>query len=493
MTKKHKKIWVGIEIGILIFSIMLFYFGFKEMDYNQAMIAILLLWFNNVIFAFENIKGRILFLFFNLAQFVFLMSRPVISIIRKDIWWFGWQEADQFAILSLFFSFLFLYVGAVLVEAMISYRKENEKKPKQGILRRYESRYIEYVQLVSLVFFVVTWICGILVDSEKVIFMQGKAYTEFYAGFESKLPYILTTLGAMKRYFLCVFLATRPKKKDSYIVLTMFVVSAVPSLLIGIRNPIVLNCIFVFLYFFIRDVLNDKEKWIGRIEKCLVILLMPVAIVFLEIYKYLRMGDKVVDHGIVELILDFFYNQGVSFDVLIMGHAAIDKLPQRPGRNYTFGGIIDYITHGSIAQKFFGAEALPSGNNLVNALERNSFAHNMSYITKGEEAYLKGEGYGSSYLLETYVDFGYIGLIIFSLLLGGILIYALVWLRKNFLNFTIVLVALTTVFFVPRAEALGWIEFLIYIQFWAPVIACIIGAVLLKKILQKTKICRKQN
>ena len=78
--------------------------------------------------------------------------------------------------------------------------------------------------------------------------------------------------------------------------------------------------------------------------------------------------------------------------------------------------------------------------------------------------------------METYVDFGYIGLILFNLILGILLVYMLKRLGRNTLLDTIFLLSLTTIFLIPRAEATGWLSFIVTAQFWACILACYLGA-----------------
>lgn len=488
LTKKRANIDIRyIEWAIIIISIVLFGISFIVQIYNMMLVASLLVLSGNIIFAMRDLKNRILFLFFSLAQFVFLLIRPLIDMVSGDEWWLKyWESAEQFAMVALFLTFISMYLGGNIAANI----KTKTEAARLGKLNKVEHKYIKYIQIVAGTGYGITWLCHMVAGIEKVVFMRGKVYAEYYVSFESKLPYVIIVMSAMMLYFLCIFLATRPSKKISLIALGAYIISALPSLIIGIRNPIVLNCMFAFLYYFIRDVLGDEKKWIGKIEKTIMVIALPISVIFLGAYNYLRSAEQVTKN-IGSILLDFFYSQGVTFEVLIIGHGAMPYLPERSFRNYTFGGIIDYIAHGSIAQKLWGAEAIPDGNSIFNAFQSNNFAHNMSYIAKGKEAYLNGEGFGSSYILETYVDFGYIGLVIFSFILGIILIYAMTWLRKNILTFTITLTALTTVFFAPRAEALGWIQFLIYIQFWLPVLGTLVGAVCLKWLVDWYRIKHK--
>lgn len=181
------------------------------------------------------------------------------------------------------------------------------------------------------------------------------------------------------------------------------------------------------------------------------------------------------------MIKKFFWAQGVTFDFVAMGYGHRRNLPDHPYKNYTFGGIIDYITHGQMGQILFGTSGFPDGNNLITARESNSLAHNLSYVIL-KDRYLNGQGVGSSYLLENYLDFGYIGVVLFSLVLGGLLIFGMYWMKKNILLRTIVLVSLTSIFFMPRAEATGWLTFIVTLQFWLCVALCFCGSIICTKV-----------
>ena len=80
---------------------------------------------------------------------------------------------------------------------------------------------------------------------EKVLFMRGKDYTDFYVDFVSQIPYVIHIAAAMMQYFMCIFLATKPKKKWAFGVLSLNIVSTIPSLIVGIRNPLLLYIILL--------------------------------------------------------------------------------------------------------------------------------------------------------------------------------------------------------------------------------------------------------
>ncbi len=467
-----------IRYLLVLVSLSLFFSGAVYYSFNVMLCGVLAFWVNNLIYSFENVKNRIFFMFFNFMIFVFLLSRPTISMVRGNVWWYFAENDVIFALNALMLTLIFLFLGQLIGERAIN-RREGIASSKL-LSSSVSDDFIKGLRIISLMLYFLSIFCFIVTEFEKLVYMRGKAYEELYTSFKTSLPYVITTIGSMNKYFLCIFLASMPKKKLAFVPLVLYVVSEVPSLIIGLRNPIVLNAIFAFLYYFIRDALENQRKWLGIVERVAIIAFAPIAILLLGAYNYIRAGQKVVQGGAFELFVDFLYKQGVSFDVLCIGHNSIPKIKYTGFVNYTFGGFIDYFTHNNLAQILFGARSLGTGNNINMALYSNNFSHRMSYVSRGQE-YLDGNGWGSSYLLETYADFGYVGIILFSVLLGLLFAYMMVIISRGNFCFSIVLIILTSIYFCPRDEALGWINFVIYMQFLLPVAVCFLFAKLCVK------------
>lgn len=478
---KDKKITLqecirAVRVLSIVICLVTVIIGMSISSFNILCISMMSLLIHNVLFSFDNLKTRIWFLVMHITIFTFLISRPFISMLRGEAWWERTSQKPEniiFSITAILISMFMMYIGAVIAEHVLSTKKTTEKEGKQ--------QFRDNLQAVSMVVFYITMVFFLIQEGEKLLFMHGKTYVEFYSGFQSKLPGVFLSIASLMKYSLCIFLATFPNKRRTFIALALYEISAIPQLLIGVRNPIILNSLFIFLYYFLRDSMGEEKKWIGKIEKLLLIIGIPFGVVFMSVFAYIRSGLKIAQLNIFKLFIDFFYGQGVTFDVLgiVYGHRL--NLPMRDWRNYTFGGMIDYIVHGRIGQALWGTEALPSNNCWANGRLSNNLSHNFAYLYM-EEDYLKGRGYGSSYLLENYIDFGYIGVIVFSLILGILLIYMLRRIGKNTLVDTIVLVSLTTIFFIPRAEATGWLTFIVTAQFWICIIACYMAAYICKNV-----------
>lgn len=445
--------------------------GYLIGDFNVMLCGVMALFGSNLCYSFSKMRERVLFLFFHITIFVFLLSRPFISMLRGDVWWYFEVSAVLFALNALFLTLVFLQLGAVLGERIL--RKKLSEVSRAAPINQYEINFRPALQVVSFVFFALTMFFYLILELEKLQFMQGREYAELYSSFKSQFPSFFGTLSSMMKYALCIFLATMPSKRLAFVPLALYFISAVPSLLTGVRNPIVLNAIFILVYYILRDALENSSRWLGKIERACLILIAPVALIFLSAYNYIRDGEKVAMSA-WESVVDLFYKQGVSFDVLCIGYQALPDLPDVIPKNYTFGPFIDYFLHGSIAQKFFGAIDLGTQNSVLRAVYGSSFAHSMSYVAK--EDYLQGHGWGSSYLLETYADWGYWGVIIASLLFGLVMMLMMLAVRKGIMVRTITLLGLTSLYFVPRAETTGWILFIVTVQFWLAVIFCYVVA-----------------
>ncbi|EIP8079396.1 O-antigen polysaccharide polymerase Wzy family protein, partial [Enterococcus faecalis] len=233
----------------------------------------------------------------------------------------------------------------------------------------------------------------------------------------------------------------------------------------------------------LRDYLQDSQKWINKFEKAMIIIGAPVMIITMGAYNYIRAQTYVETKGIFSLITDFFFKQGTSFDTLTFGHGMIPQLPFHEIKNYTFGGFIDTLKFGALGRFFTDNPLMGSNNGLERGMISNSMAHNLAYVYR-QDKYMEGNGNGSSYLLELYADYGYLGIIIASLLLGVLLILLVIILKRNnaFLSM-LSLVCISNVFFIPRASATGWLSFILKTSFVVPVLACFLGAFILDRLL----------
>lgn len=480
-TERLNRMFIGIEVLLFITGFGLGVAALIQQSSNLFLSSICLLFVINIFVALNNLRSRFLFIVFLISLFTFLIGRPLFGIVNGIEGWMGsgqQQENIIFSFFLVFLTLLFLPIGAVGMDYFITKKRWNLGGNAD---RRANSIMLDNLQAVALIAFYITYVFYFIVQIEPLAFMQGKNYIQYYRDFQSQLPGIIHTVASFMKYTLCLFLATMPSKKRAFFPLVLFAVSAIPMLIIGARNPIMLNCLFIVVYYGLRDIKGCAKKWIGRFEKICLAITIPASLIFMSVYAFIRSSASLVSFNPFVYLQQFFYGQGVTFNVLQIGYG-YRKGIELLGNHYTFGGMIDYIKHGTLGRLILSTDPLPAGNCDINGIYSNNLSHNLSYITMRKD-YLSGRGRGSSYLLETYFDFGYIGVILFSLLLGGLLIFMVHKFGNNVLVTTIILVSLTTIYFIPRAEATGWLTFIITIQFWACCLACYIGAYICTKVV----------
>lgn len=467
-----------LSFTLIIFSLPIMLAGILFSNFEIMMLADFVLWTGTILFALDNLKKRIIYLVFISTIFLFLMGRPIFMILSGKTWLENSLEASFFSILSIFISLFFLFIGVLIAERSMKFIKPKQNSKKNS------PEYKEFLfamQNFALILFYFGMACYFIMELEKLSFMNGREYEDYYMLFETTMPLIVRVIAGMAKPALALFLVTRPSKFKTFIPLTLFFISTIPMLVIGQRNSTVQAVLFIFVYYYIRDVIdnNPDKKWFGFIERSALLFGTPFALMFLSAYNYTRAGS-VAKTGFFASLTDFFFHQGVSFKVLGIGYETVPFIPNT-FKNYTFGPIIDYFTHSKFASIIFGAEYIGAVSSAKKALVGNSSTNFISYIALGSK-YLKGHGWGSSYILESFFDFGWLGIIIISILLGIFMIYIIPIIKKNWFFGTIMIIALMNIFLIPRGETLHWLTIAFTPHFIVTILICYFAAKLsLKK------------
>ena len=109
-------------------------------SYNTILTAVVFLWINNMIYGFEKPRSRIIFLVFNFTYAVFLISRPLISMLKGTEWWYSDWVHLSFSLVLLSIGLIFMQIGAVIGEKITE--KSERAAPKRARTLN-EIRYIK--------------------------------------------------------------------------------------------------------------------------------------------------------------------------------------------------------------------------------------------------------------------------------------------------------------------------------------------------------------
>lgn len=456
-------------------------------EYNWILIGLAVMLFVNLLFCCLDFKKRIIVFIFHLTIFLFLLSRIIIPGIQGIEWWNNYGvEANVFAAKAINYSMISITVGFSIIEMISKIQKRSTELKGKDIKKFCSGETLLFVVRVVLV---ICMVCFFIREIDKLMFMRGRAYEEYFSAYQTRMPFFVTFPAGCMQFVLCMLLALKPSKKESFIWLFIYIISSLPMLKIGVRNPIILNCLFAFVYYFLRDGIRKKEekKWIGKFEKLLIVCVVPVMILFLGAYNYIR-SDKEVNLSPANLIVDFAYKQGTTYDTVLQGYVHKEELPWKEEQVYTVGALTDAFFYNSLGRKIFVLEDIGNGNGLKMVNNGHTFSHAISYVVLGEN-YIAGEGRGSSYIIENYVDWGYPGVICFSIILGMICFIIPYSFGKRWISSVVILNIVINFFFTPRAESLAFITFIVSYKFWG----CIIGVLVLTKILEMCKAKYKFN
>ena len=252
----------------------------------------------------------------------------------------------------------------------------------------------------------------------KTIISMG--YSESYT-ITVNLPFYFSAPSAAFYLLLCLWLSTKPSKKE--FVFSIIIVLIMESLILfsGDRSE-PMSVILMLSYYVIVQRKNDDFYSIGKKQ---ILLIAVVAIGFIYLLQYINFSR---DHNTMTItenfVVDFFNKQGISAAVIGKGYDLKDSIAEIGGHHYSLGTISNYLTQNVVARTIFGINRI-NLNSVEAATSGNSYGSTMAYI-RFRSSYLNGVGCGTSYIAELYHDGGMILLIIGSTLVAAIMYYVYV-------------------------------------------------------------------
>lgn len=466
----------------IIFALM----GFLLKDLNILLVSIVIIFIHNILYTCEKFYNRIVFFGFNVSIFVFLVGRMIVSKLfefnNQIVGYFGTNfHSDDivFKILVLLnLTLFFLFLGFKIPEKTVD--NIFKKKSQQS-----DIGMIYTLRNVSCIVFLISFVLRIIYLIEAIKVSHNSGYFSYFSSFQSSLPFPIVMISEMMPIAFFCYLATIPNKKRALFLIALYLSEGIVSMFTGSRSDFMLNILIVFIYFAFRTVRSNhtnEKPWLGKKEWIIAIVSLPIIVVILNTIETIRNEFARATSSVNDAILSFFYAQGVSVNVIGYTDALKESIPNKI---YTFGPIIEFFKF-NILGIFSGKNTELHGQTLERAMEGYQYSHTISYLVM-PQLYLKGVGYGSSYVAELFHDFSYIGLILGSILIG-ILIALFTKLASSgkVLFVLIALMMIRKLLFIPRASTIAFV-----IDTFSPIniftILVIFGfAYILKKFSRKT-------
>ena len=400
---RKKEVFYSIVLLIntteILFSLFL--------EVNPFFACAFLLWSNTLLYAMADLKKRVTLFSFLSTFFIFLIGRPFVEQFFHYETEFFVDDVETHAYTSIFISLLCIIIGYALF-------KQNQAFPRKELIPH--TNQFNSIKRTSLFLFYITWCSAIASKILIIRYVSDTSYLDYYTEysnylFENIWLYVLSKIEAIMPVAFCIFMATLPSKKEFKLPLVFYLIYLVLSLGTGMRGGFMLGLFLLFIYYLLRSRITPEEKWFTKRHVALIICLIPMFIILFVMMAYIRTGNSYESLSIGDAIFSFLYSQGVSINIIKRAYMYHEQIaPQL----YT----LEFL-HSGILAKLLGIPVI-YGNNVDHALYGGSFTHSLAYIVLGD-AYLSGQGTGSSFIAELNYDWGYAGILLGSLLYAFII------------------------------------------------------------------------
>lgn len=334
-----------------------------------------------------------------------------------------------------------------------SYKISRNKTQRKNIC---DTPYIQMVRKLSkYIFFMTSPFAGIYriaLASYVSAYGYENYYTDYSLGLsENTVLYLISKIEIIMPVTFCIFIATLPNKKEFKVPAVFYLAYLVLSLGSGQRSTFMLGLLLLFIFLVYMQGLYPEEIWFKRNYIIYGVAMVPILAVMGTVYNIVRFGGEVQGINLFESFCDFFYDQGVSSNIIKRAFMYAEDIP---GDSVYF---FEFLHSGIIARLL--NITVYNGNTIEHALYGNSFTHALGYTILGN-GYLMGRGTGTSYLAELYYDFGYIGIAVGTVVYGWLFTIINKIKSNNLFSRALIFTVITQLLWAPRGSYTGFISFL---------------------------------
>lgn len=411
-------------------------------------IILILTWVNMMLYSYSRIGKRVLLFAFGVTFFVFLIGREFLEQ------YLHYPISDHFTKEVTAHTYLSIWLALISVWGSFSLFSSLKSRTR----RKYRDSYYfaPKIRFYSKLVFWFTYPFAIIFNLVIAFFVAKVGYLAYYtefSGFISQVPYlyVLSKIELMTSAAFCVFLSTLPPKEDFKIPCRAYIIYILLSLGSGQRSGFLLGLMILFVFVNFMQEIRPEEKWFDKRYMRYVVLAVPVIAVAGSLFNSWRFEESENDVKFLDVFFRFFYEQGVSSYVVKRAYELENEIP---------GGVLYCLEflHSGIPARILGIEVY-NGNTVEHALYGNSFTHALGYTVLGKN-YLNGAGTGSSYIAELYYDFGYIGIILGSILYGWMFSLFTKGAESSIFKRALLFIIITKLLWAPRGAYTAFISFI---------------------------------
>ena len=455
------KNYIFLLVEITLFFVCLFYYiniDKTNVTFNNLNTLVI---FDFILFVIlflycisgHNIQKNIGLLCFSIAFFVLIMGQYFLALFDSTI--YGKYIFTTVSTISLkneltglfviFISLLCVSIGYIVgkdSERPLFTEKKKALDLKNDIYSRY-SLYIMYIGAVA----------SFIKLFAKIYYSQMNGYLSIYLNTGSAL-FTNPLLDMFDGFYMIGFiglLASFPSRDKLKKPIMLYVLYTILSLFTGQRGDLVINIIFMMWYLSKYADIHSEKPFLTRKKIILIGALSIFLISFLYTWGYSRVGVSVASESIDQKIRNFIYGQGGSGHLISLSLENIDSMEQYISKpSMILWPVENFIVNNSVVRLFTGGALGQSAGNI------GSFGGALTYITN-RASFLNGSSVGTCYLAELFCSCGFIGIIIFNLILGKFIKKMDFIKPNNWKSNTLFIKIFLIIVYIPRQATLQFI------------------------------------
>lgn len=436
----------------------------------------------------RDIYNNIFIFCFLICFFVFLLGGQILDRIF-DVYGYNFSDdielhADFVLLISLLgLSFGYFVLGRVKFKSNSKHLVDSTNNPQ----------YITTIRRISKYYFFATYLLWMLILADNVLFVMQNGYTAYYLSYFSRISATIREFGYMAPVAMFIFLATMPSKKEVKLPLIMYALYLLLSLGTGRRIYFMTGILIIFAYMMLRNKVNPGEgPWITKRQLIRLAIAVPFLLIGMYLFEYMRSEYFVGQSSDYPPIFGFFVRQGTSINVIKYARLFADRLNSEA--HYSLYNITRFLQN-SLLNDFLGLDlSFSIGRQSEMTAKAGTYLADFISYNANSRIYAIGMGYGSCYIEELFIDFGYIGVFIGNAVYGLIL--------NKFLNVTsgnssvwkiaIGLFAIDAIFKAPRATYDAFVGQWLYFNSWGPLVIIFLLSYFATRTRDTSKMYNKQ-
>lgn len=407
-----------------------------------------MVWVDMMLYSYKRIEQRSLLFAFGVAFFVFLMGREFLQLFL------GYKKEDFSEEINNHLYISLLIALSVLWIFYIIFSRKSEKERTRTVIDA-RTPYAASVRKIASIVFYCTVPFALVYRLIIASYVSLNGYTDYYTDFSSTLSgntllYIISKVELIMPVALAIIMTSLPTKKEFKWLLICYFPYLVLSLGGGQRSTFMLGILLIFVFMVYMQGVYPEERWFDRKYILYLAACIPVLAVAGSIINVTRFGESTDGMNVIESFMDFFYDQGVTGNVVKRAYEYSDKIPDGI---YT----LEFL-HSGVLARLLGIKVY-NGNTLDHALYGNSMTHALAYTVMGSQ-YLAGRGTGTSYIIELFYDFGYFGVAAGTALYSWLFAQITKIKKNNIFTRSLIFSVITQLLWAPRASFTAFISFL---------------------------------